>query len=59
MLDRSQPGPIKPSPGIPLRLTEHPDRVRPTRYWALDPHRQHINKSTREPRFISQSKSYT
>jgi hypothetical protein len=59
MLDSSQPGAVKPSPGLPLRLTERPDRGRRTCYWALGPRHQCIYKWAREPMFISQSKPYT
>jgi hypothetical protein len=52
MLDRSQPGPVKPSPGLPLPLTECPYRGRPMCYWAVGPCRQRLYKWARESRFV-------
>jgi hypothetical protein len=51
------PGPAKPSPGFPLPLTEHLDRGRPTRLWAVGPYRQRLYKGARELRFIDCSKT--
>jgi hypothetical protein len=46
------PGPVKPSPGLSLPLTERPDRGRPMHYWAMGPRRQRLYKWARELRFI-------
>jgi hypothetical protein len=55
MLDRSPPGPVKLSPGLPL--PQRPDRGRPTHYWAVGPRRQHLYKWACESRFVGQSNS--
>jgi hypothetical protein len=59
VLDRSQLRTVKPSPGLPLPLTERPDRGHPTRYCAVGPRRQRLYKWAHVPRFIGESKPYT
>jgi hypothetical protein len=54
LIDRNL-GPVKLSPGLPLPLTERPDRRCPTCYWVVGPCRQRLYKWTRESRFISES----
>jgi hypothetical protein len=53
------PGPVKLSPGLPLPLTERPDRGCPTRHCAVGPCRQCLYKWAQESRIVSHSKPYT
>jgi hypothetical protein len=46
------PGPVKPSPGLPLPLIECPDQGRPTCPWVVGPRCQGIYKGACKPKLV-------